>query len=75
MRGMKNLGIEIERKYLLNAEQKKNILEKIPNRQIGIIQWYIDDAKRLLSSERIRLSISAEENVFSHSWIYGSKKF
>ena len=65
------MALEIEKKYLISEKTAKNLKENHLYQMIGIIQWYIDGAKEIQKSERIRLIIDKEGH---QSWIKGKKE-
>jgi len=67
------MPIEIERKYLLENEEKNKLLDNFDSEKVGIIQWYLDGGVYINSSVRIRLMIRKENGKFVQQWIYGKK--
>src|SRR6056297_1799300 len=65
------MAVEIEKKFLISEQKAKNLKEHYENQMIGIVQWYIDGAKEIHKSERIRLIIDKEGK---QSWIKGKKE-
>lgn len=65
------MAIEIEKKFLISEEKAKILKENHQYQMIGIIQWYIDGAKEIHKSERIRLIIDKKGR---QQWIKGKKE-
>jgi len=64
------MGVEIERKFLIEQAKSDELKCQYNNKSMGIVQWYTDGGMNIRQTERIRLIINEE----GYTWIRGRKQ-